>query len=47
MYGNHPHGTKSKRDLSYGNKRASRGGWRTRDGESHPVIVRRVTPKAV
>jgi hypothetical protein len=41
MYGNHPHGTKHKRDIAR-TKRASSGQWRTRDGELHPVTVRRV-----
>lgn len=44
MYGNHPYATRRKSDISH-NKRASDGAWRTRDGEVHPVTVRRIKPK--
>ncbi len=44
MYGNHPYATVNKSGIAR-RKRASAGAWRTTDGVTHPVTVRRVEPK--
>ena len=44
MYGNHPQGTYSKRDLVHAS-RASTGAWRSTAGRARPVKVTRTAPK--
>lgn len=39
MFGNHPYGTLSKRDIHHGASMAR--GWRTTDGKTYPVTVTR------
>lgn len=42
MHGNHPYGTLHKSDLTHNKTMA--GPWRTRDGLTHKVTVRRIAP---
>jgi hypothetical protein len=44
MYGNHPHGSMSKRDIPR-KRKASSTRWRISDGVDHPVTVRFVEPR--
>lgn len=47
MYGSHPLGTYSKREVHATASRASRSEWRTTAGRAAPVAVRQVAPVGV